>query len=114
MASERRLEKLSSLLKEELSKIIDREADFPNGEIVTITRVDISPDVYYANIFLTILGQSPADALEILVKNIYDIQQELNKKMRVRPVPRIKFHLDKEEYNREHVEKALAKIKKEE
>lgn len=112
MASERRLEKLNNLIKEELGKILDREVDFPPKTIVTITRVHISPDVHYADIFISILGSEPQEALEFLIKKIYDMQQTLNRKLNMRPVPRIKFILDKEEFKREMVEKTLAKIKK--
>ena len=66
MATELRIEKLNNLLKEELSKIIVRDMDFPADTLVTITRVDISPNVKYAAVFVSILGKSPKEALEIV------------------------------------------------
>lgn len=112
MASPLRLEKLNNLLREQLGEILDEETDTPSGEIITITRVAISPDVHYADVFISILGKDPGRALEILQKRVYYIQQELNRRIRMRPVPRIKFKIDEEELRREKVERSLAQLKR--
>lgn len=106
-----RIEKLNNLLKEEISKILEREIEFPIGTIVTVTRVDISPDKQYAAVFVSLLGSEPAGALGILSKKIYVIQQVLNKKVRMRPVPKIHFAMDEEELRRESVERSISKLK---
>lgn len=111
MASERRIEKMKNLLREELAKILDREVDFPQDSIVTITKVSISPDAYYAAVFISILGKEPASALEILQKKVYNIQQALNRRVRMRPVPKIRFAIDEGELQREKIEKSLARLK---
>ena len=112
MASIRRIEKLNMLLQEELARIIDREADLPVGTILTVTRVTISPDAHYATVFVSLLGKNPKEALEILKKNVYTIQQMLNRRVKMRPVPKIRFEIDKAELQREKVERALAKLKR--
>ncbi len=112
MASDRRIKQLNILLKEELSGIIDREIEFPERTLVTITRVEISPDKHYAAVLVSLLGKQPKAALEILQKNVYNVQKLLNRKMRMRPVPKISFALDKEELKRERIEKYLADLKK--
>ena len=112
MASLLRLEKINILLKEELSKIIDRELEFPEGIIVTITRVVSSQDLHYATVLISIFGADHKLPLAILQKNVYNIQQILNRKMRMRPVPKIRFGVDEEETRRETVEKYLAELKK--
>mgnify|MGYP001567582500 CR=1 FL=1 len=63
MASERRIQKLNQLLRDELAKIIDREIEFPEGSLVTVTRVSVSPDARYATVFITALGGDAADTL---------------------------------------------------
>lgn len=112
MASERRLEKLNNLVKEELSKIIVRDLDFPDDTLITITHVILSPDVKYAAVFVSVLGKSPKEALEILSKNVYNIQHLLTRRLKMRPVPKIHFEVDEEELRREKVEKSLSKLKK--
>lgn len=111
MASERRLEKLNILLREELSRIIARDIDA--GEtLITITRVETSPDVKYATIFISVLGKHPLEALEILSKDVYNIQHLLTRRLKMRPIPRIHFKIDEEEFRREKVEKSLSDLKK--
>lgn len=111
MASPRRIEKLNKLLKEELSQILNREFEIPEGHLLTITRISISPNAYYATVFISVLGGNPLSVLKFLKKNIYHIQQLFNKRVRMRPVPRISFKIDEEEIRRQKVEKSLAKIK---
>ena len=111
MASTRRIEKLNMLFQEELAKILDRDLDIPEGNMLTVTRVLISPDAQYAAVFVSVLGAKPKEVLDILVKNVYNIQQTLNARIRMRPVPKIHFELDKNEFEREKVERSLAKLK---
>lgn len=135
MASDRRTQKLGEVLREEIAKILDREIEFAEGAIVTLTRVAVSPDARYATAFISILpvrSQSPKatadsqanrtsngvlgggkkETLEILDKNVYNIQQFLNRRLRMRPVPQIRFALDEQEVQRERIEKSLAELKR--
>ncbi len=112
MPSPRRVEKLSNLIREELAAFLAREIEFPESTLVTITRVRVSPDGHYAAAMISVLPENKARAaLEILTKNIYHIQQAVNRRMRVRPVPKIAFHMDEEEERRERVEHSLAELK---
>ena len=112
MPSPRRVEKLSHLLQEELASILERDIEFPEGTLVTITRVMVSPDAHYAAALISITpGEVQKPALEILAKNIYHIQQVVNRRMRTRPVPKITFRVDEEEERRERVEQSLARLK---
>lgn len=111
MPSDRRREKLNNLIREELSKILDREFEFPSETMLTLTRVDMSPDGHYATVFFTVFGKEK-ETLDILEKNVYTIQQMLNRRMRVRPVPKIRFAVDEQEINRESIEKSLSNLKK--
>lgn len=113
MAASRRIERINSVLREELTTLIDRELEFPAESMVTITRVATSHDALHANIFFSVLGALPKDALAVLKKNIYHIQQTLNRRLKMRPVPKIRFAADEEEVKRERVEKSLATVKRE-
>lgn len=112
MASPRRLERLSELFREQIASVIDREVEFAEGAFVTVTRVEVSPDARHANAYISVLGGEPKDALAILEQNVYDIQQIINRTMRMRPVPKIRFAIDKEEERREKVEKSLGALKR--
>ncbi|MBU6414983.1 30S ribosome-binding factor RbfA [Patescibacteria group bacterium] len=109
----KRLEKVNELIKEELAKIIDRMIEFPEGALVTVTRVEVSEDKLYANAFFSLLsargnGISEIEILNLLKKTVYAIQQALNKKLRIRPVPKIRFFIDEAEKKRERIEELLS------
>jgi len=90
----KRIEKVNSLLQEEISKIIFREIDF--GEtLVTITNVQTNKNLLEGEILITVFPQKDEEKiLKILKNNIYDIQKILNKKLEMRPVPKIHFKID--------------------
>jgi len=100
------------MLREELSKILDRDLEFPALTFVTVTHVKTSSDGHYGNAYVSILGNDPKMALAILKKNIYHIQKAVNRRLRIRPVPKLTFKIDKEEFNRERVEKRIAGLKR--
>lgn len=112
MATGRRLEKINMLLQEELARVLDRESEFRDDALVTVTRVETSPDLHYAAVHVSIFEKEPNRTLEILGKNVYTIQQILNRRLRMRPVPKIRFEIDEGEMKREVVEKSLAELKK--
>ena len=112
MASSRRIDKINNLLREEIAKILIGETEIPEGNLITITKVSVSTDAHYATIFISILGKDARESLENIEKNTYHIQQRLNRRLKMRPVPKIKFTIDKEEKKREIVERVLAKLNK--
>lgn len=112
MANERKIQKLESVLKEVVARIIDQEIDFFDTLLVTVTRAHVSDDRRYATVFISVLGGSEKTALEILKKNVYPIQQQVNRQLRIRPIPQIRFALDEAEIAREGVEKSLVKLKR--
>ncbi len=53
------------------------------------------------------------EVFDLLNKNIYDIQQQINKRLNMRPVPRIQFEKEKQTKEAARIEKILEDIKKE-
>ena len=57
----RRLQRLNTLLRQELADLIRTELRDPRlADIVSITRVDISPDLKNAKIYASVLGDEEA------------------------------------------------------
>ena len=91
-----RISKVNKLIKQEVGKIILTEADFPKDIILTITKVKTSKDLRYADVFVSILPiDKESEIMELLKEEIYFIQQKLNKKLYMKPLPRVKFVIDK-------------------
>lgn len=113
--SEERIKKLNELIKRELGGIILKEFDLPADVLVTISRTHVSPNLSQVKVYVSIIPESRGAAiLSILNKNIYSIQQFLNKRLRMRIVPKIIFQEEKKEQEADRVDKLLNEIKKEE
>jgi len=110
VADPRRVEKVNVLIREVVAGILAREVQFPEGALVTVTRVSASHDLYYATVFVSILGggeEAEALAFAELQKQVGSVQRLLNRALRMRPVPKITFAADIDEKRRERVEKLL-------
>ena len=86
----KRILKINELLKREIGSILLREVDVPDEAFVTLTRVDTSPNLQQAKVYISVIPEEKSkETLKILDKQIFSIQQSLNKKLRMRPVPKI-------------------------
>lgn len=109
-----RIQRVNELLRKEMSQLLLKEIDFDQS-MVTITEVDTSPDLRQAKIKISVLPEKSTEAvLKRLEKNIFDLQQQLNKKLNMRPVPKLRFVIDKASIKEQRVEELLQKIKIEE
>ena len=107
--SMRRIEQVNDLIRAELGKIIDRDVELPERSLVTITHVITSPDLHYANVFLSVMPRkNEEEALAVFVRSVGSIQRSLNRKLRMRPVPRIKFISDVAQKRADRIESLLA------
>jgi len=87
-----KIARLNELFKREISSILLEEEGFDRGILVTVTRVDISPELSGAKVFISVMPEEHIkEVLKSLRKNIYHIQQELNKKLFIKKIPRIVF-----------------------
>lgn len=106
-----RLEKLNSLIQQELSKIIARELEWPDGYLVAITEVEISEDLKQAKVFVSVLPSTGNNsALRLLNQKARNLQKLLNKKLIMHSVPHIKFFPDTGQSKVEQLENLLDKI----
>lgn len=109
-----RIKKINELLKRELGKIILKEIDFPQGVLVTLTKVETSKDLALARVFISAIPEKETKpALQTLNRAVYFLQQKLNRRLLMRPVPRIEFCQDKEMQRQVKIDRILEKIKKE-
>ncbi len=109
----RRIPRVNQLIIEELSQIIKREIDFPPNVLVTLTRVDTSPDLEEARVFVSALPEKEEKTvLTILAKCVYMLQQLLNHRLRMRPIPRIFFVPETETVQAAKIEEVLERLKK--
>ena len=110
--TELRVKKFNELIKTELGKILFDFLDVKPGILVTITRVDTALDLFSTAVFISIYPDSESkEIFDKLSRLIYQIQQLLNKKLKIRPVPKIIWRYDKNPEKAAEVEKLLEKVK---
>ena len=111
----KRIPRINQLIKRELSQILLKEIDFPKNILVTVTRVETSIGLNEAKIYISVIpGNRIAWVLHILEKQVYGLQQKLNKRLRMRPTPKINFLGEEETGQAGRIEEILEELKKEE
>jgi len=115
MASNR-AEKVSDLLKKEISLIITNEIKDPRLQNINITAVKVSDDIGIATVFYSIIGESihKSDSKiddSILKKFSGMIRSNLAKKIKIRRIPKIIFRFDESIEYSENIEKLLRNLK---
>ena len=114
----RRIQQINQLIKQELSQIILREIDFPEDILVTITRVKTSIDLKRARVYISMIPASPkgrpenniSEVFQALNREIYNLQQKINKRLQIKTVPKIEFIEEKEISKAARIEELLEKI----
>ncbi|HOX21718.1 MAG TPA: 30S ribosome-binding factor RbfA [Candidatus Paceibacterota bacterium] len=110
-----RIKKVNKLILELMGQILQTECQFPANSLVTILGVETSKDLLYSKITMSVF---PAEKRQIVLnylnKNIYELQQFLNKKLDMHPVPKIRFALDTTEEEAAKIERLLKKLKEKE
>ena len=113
MAS-RRVKRVNQLIRNETSQIILREVPVSKDSLVTITRVECSPDLKNARVFVGIIPSEKGGViLSLLNRKIYFIQQALNKKLKMKTVPKIVFVEEKKTEEAARIERILETLKRE-
>lgn len=110
----RRLQRVSSLLNEELAKLIEQSLD-KNYGIVTLTKIDVQPDLKVAKVYISCLSSENKNIiLNILKKHTIQFQHILGKRLKMRYTPRLYFYLDNTQEDIENVVNIIEKIKSDE
>ena len=107
-----RILRINELIQKELGQIILREIEFPKNTLVTITRVETSPDLSQVKVYISCLPENQSDrVLWVLKRQGYHIQHKLNKRLETKIIPRIRFVKELKTMQAGKVEEILEKLK---
>lgn len=111
-----RQERVEELLKVEISEILQREMQDPRVGFVTITDVEITPDLRHARVFVSIMGddQKKKTGMKALKSAAGFVRSELGKRVRMRVTPEIEFRADESIDRGVRIFELLEQIKKDE
>jgi len=108
----RRQERVSELLHHELTDLLQRRIRDPRLAQVTITGVEVSPDLKQATVFVTSLGDSEArrEALNSLRHAGGFFRRELSQSLNMRVTPELRFALDESWQRGSRIDELLDQI----
>ena len=102
-----RIERVNKLIKEKIANILFKEI-FVEDVLITVQDVDTSEDLKCTKIKVgAIPSNRSQEVLKILEKQSPILQKELNKVIKIKFVPKIKFIFDKTGEKIDRVEKIL-------
>lgn len=108
----RRQRQVSELLHREISELLEKEMSDPRLSLVTVTGVEVSPDLRYAQVYVSTMGDQAEhqEALAGLRHAMGFIRHEIGAHLDLRYVPDLSFHLDRSLERGQHIEELLARI----
>lgn len=99
MANNRRVSRVSSLIKREVSQMLINgiKDDRVGAGMVSITLVEVSGDLQHAKIYVSIYGSEAAKAETMagLMSSVGFVRRELGHRMRLRRTPEVTFIEDR-------------------
>ena len=111
-----RSDKISDLLRKEISLIINKETKDPRLQKLNITAVKVSDDIGIATVFYTLIGESIEKEKssidnKVLKKFSGMVRSKLSKTMQIRRVPIIQFRFDESIEYSDNIENLLKNLK---
>lgn len=110
----RRIERVKESLMREVSDIIHHELKDPRIGFVTLIDVELSVDMRYAKIFVSVLGseKEKKDTMIGLSRAKGFIRKEIGSRIRMRYTPEINFKLDRSCEHAQQISDIFMKIEK--
>jgi ribosome-binding factor A len=107
-----RPDRIGDQLRMELSEILAREVHDPGIGFVTLTRVEVTPDLQHARVFYTSIGQAAArrQTDRALHRAAPFLRRQIAGRLRLRRVPEIHFTYDEGIEAQDRVEQLLREI----
>jgi ribosome-binding factor A len=86
-----RTQRIGEQIRRELADLIVRDLRDPRIGLVTISDVDVSPDLAHAKVFFTVIGAPATEAADGLNAAAGHLHNLLFKRLQMRTVPRLRF-----------------------
>lgn len=108
-----RQDKVSEAIRQEASMIIHDKLKDPRLGFVTITNVEVTPDLRYAKIFFSVLGSDEAykNTKEALDSALGFVRKLIAQRLNLRFAPEIAFYEDRSTEYSVRIEEVLNEIK---
>jgi ribosome-binding factor A len=117
MAQGYRPNRVADQIRQELSELLTRgEVHDPGIGFITLTRVQVSPDLQMARVFYTTLGDAKArqETARALDRATPFLRRQIGGRLRLRRVPEFEFRFDESVAQQDRIEQILRDLHEEE
>jgi ribosome-binding factor A len=107
-----RFQRIAEEIKKEIAQIIKHELKDPRIGFASITEVEVTGDLHYAKVYVSIFGDEEAQrqSMEALNKASGFIRREIGKRVSLRYTPEIIFKFDRSIEQGAKIAKLLTEI----
>jgi ribosome-binding factor A len=107
-----RPERVADQVRAEVSTMIARDLRDPGIGFITITRVQVSPDLQHARVYYTTLGDPAARAntAKALERASSFMRRQIGQRLRLRRAPELEFRFDASIEHQDRVERLLQEL----
>ena len=111
-----RPEKVANAIRKEMSNILQEDLKDPRIGFTTITKVDITPDLRYAKIYYSVMGDKKTKkATEVALNNAKGyIRTLIGNRIKLRFVPEISLIADRTYEHQDRIDEILGQIRERE
>jgi ribosome-binding factor A len=101
------------LIQREIAGLLHNGLKNPNVGLASISRVDVSADLSYATVFVSVLGskQEQMKSLSALQQSAGFIRTHLSKVIKIRKVPELRFVFDENLKHAARIDEILQGLK---
>ena len=113
MSQGSRPDRVADQIRGELALLLAREVHDPGLGFVTITRVQVTPDLQHARIFYTALGDDKArrNTAQALGRATPFLRRQIGSRLRLKRVAELEFHYDESIAGQDRIEQLLNEIR---
>ena len=106
-----RPQKVADLIQRELSDLLRREVRDPRVGMVTLTSVDVSPDLSHAKVFFTILEKDKKDETSQALRRAASfLRSQMARRMSMYTTPELRFVYDESVERGDHLSRLIDSV----
>ena len=106
-----RPQKLGDQIQRELADLLARELRDPRVGMITVTAVDVSPDISHAKVFFTMLEKDKLeDTLHGLRRAAGFLRSQLAKRIKLYTTPELRFEYDESVERGDHLSRLIDSV----
>lgn len=107
-----RIPQVNELIQKHIGNILLKEVSFKAGILVTVSKVETTPDLRHARISISTFPEQETDyVMKTLAHEHGKIQRTLHRLLHMKPLPKVTFRSDSTEQNADVIERLLLELK---